>query len=152
MSAPAHPAQFPRAALIGAAALICFSLVTAAVGRLSGAGVSHVPEANPVRSIELRFEDRPDGAVAVYEAGQGRTVAVLPPGTNGFVRGVMRGMARERRQHDVGMQAPFRVTSWDNGALSLEDPTTGRRIELEAFGPTNFEVFARLLTDGSASS
>ena len=30
--------------------------------------------------------------------------------------------------------------------LTLEDPTTGRKVEMEAFGITNEEAFARLLT------
>jgi putative photosynthetic complex assembly protein len=82
----------------------------------------------------------------------GRVVDVLPPGTNGFVRGVLRGLARERRRQEIGQQPPFRLTLWDDGRLSLEDETTGRRIELEAFGPTNLAAFARLLAaKGEAS-
>ena len=34
--------------------------------------------------------------------------------------------------------------------LSLEDETTGRRVELNAFGPTNAGAFARLLREGPA--
>jgi putative photosynthetic complex assembly protein len=79
-------------------------------------------------------------------------VALLAPGTNGFIRGVLRGLARERRQHNVGAEPPFRLTRWDNGHLSLEDPQTGRRIELGSFGPTNAEAFSRLLARGSADS
>ena len=33
-----------------------------------------------------------------------------------------------------------------DGRLTLADPATGARIDLEAFGPTNAGVFARLLT------
>ena len=88
----------------------------------------------------------PDGAVAVYEAESGRVVDVVAPGTNGFVRGVMRGFARERRSHEVGAAPPFRLTLWEAGNLSLEDPTTGRRVELDAFGPTNRQAFERFLT------
>jgi hypothetical protein len=35
--------------------------------------------------------------------------------------------------------------------LTLEDPATGRIIGLEAFGPTNMEAFARLLTAEGAT-
>ena len=48
-----------------------------------------------------------------------------------------------RREIDSG--PPFRLTHWSDGRLSLEDPSTGRRIELDAFGPTNTAVFARLM-------
>lgn len=148
----ARPAGFPRGVLLAAAGLVAFVILTAGIARVTGLAGSQIDPATAVKSVELRFVDRSDGAVEVYEATDGRAVAVLAPGTNGFVRGVMRGMARERRQFDVGMEPPFRLTSWDNGGLSLEDPTTGRRIELEAFGPTNFDVFARLLAGGSKGS
>ena len=81
-------------------------------------------------------------------------VAVLPSGEGGFVRGVLRGLARERRAHDIGSQPPFVLTRWSNGLLSLEDPETGRRVDLNAFGHTNKGAFARFLgetTDDGAS-
>ena len=100
----------------------------------------------------MRFEDSVDGSVAIYEAETDRTIAVLSPGTNGFIRGVLRGFARERRQNDVGQEPPFRLTLWQGGGLTLQDPQTGRSVELEAFGQTNFAAFARLLPDGSQAS
>jgi putative photosynthetic complex assembly protein len=77
----------------------------------------------------------------------GATAGTAPSfGTNGFVRGVLRGLARERRLNDVGAQPPFQLTRWSDGRLSLDDPATGRRIDLVAFGPTNAGAFAQLLT------
>ena len=58
----------------------------------------------------------------------------------------MRGLARQRLRQDADRDVPFRLTGWADGRLTLEDPTTGRRIEMEAFGITNEEVFAHLLT------
>ena len=49
------------------------------------------------------------------------------------------------------MDPPFRLARWSDGRLTLEDPTTGRRIELGAFGPTNAEVFAELMQAPTAS-
>jgi putative photosynthetic complex assembly protein len=152
MSEPSRPGAIPPVALWGAAGLIGFTILAAGIGRVSGIGVAEVPAAQPIDSIELRFEDQPNGAVAVYQLPQGKTVAILAPGTNGFVRGVLRGLARERRQHDIGVQPPFKLTRWGSGGLSLEDPTTGRRIELEAFGQTNVDACARLLARGSEAS
>ena len=57
----------------------------------------------------------------------------------------MRGLASERKHEDIGDAVPFRLTEWADGRLTLEDPTTHRTIELEAFGRTNEEVFARML-------
>jgi putative photosynthetic complex assembly protein len=143
--------RFPRGALYGAGALVALSLLATGFARVSGIGTTQTPSANVVHTRELRFEDRPDGAVVVYESKTDRIVDVLAPGTNGFVRGVMRGFARERRREDVGPQPPFLLTQWSDGRLSIEDVATHERIELIAFGPTNFAAFARLLSDRSAS-
>ena len=43
-------------------------------------------------------------------------------------------------------QTPFRLSAWSDGRLTLDDPATARHIELQAFGSTNTEVFAQLLT------
>jgi putative photosynthetic complex assembly protein len=72
---------------------------------------------------------------------------VVPPGTNGFLRGVLRGMARARRNEHVGEEPPFTLTRWADGQMTLADPQTGQRISLEVFGPTNARPFAQLLTD-----
>lgn len=142
--------RIPRGVLLGAAALIGFALVSTTAARVSGTGTAEVPAAAgpPAASLDLRFEDRADGGVTVRDAGSGEIVDVLSPGTNGFVRGVMRALARERRAHEIGPSPAFRLSSFEDGRLSLEDPTTGRRIELTAFGPTNRDAFARLL-DGA---
>lgn len=136
---------FPRGALFGAAALIGFALITAATARITGIGATSVPEAAPVESYELRFVDRADGAVAVHRAGDERPVEVLAPGTNGFVRGAVRGLARERKLRGIGPAPPFRLIRWADGRLSLKDPSTGREIHVEAFGPTQVEAFVAIL-------
>ncbi|MEQ8967368.1 MAG: photosynthetic complex assembly protein PuhC [Azospirillaceae bacterium] len=154
MSDPFGDRPFPKGALLGAAALIGFSIVTAGIGRLTDFGTVTPPDAEPRVVRELAFEDRADGSVAVYdvEIAQAAPVAVLDPGTNGFVRGVMRGMARHRKLEGVGTAPPFVLTNWDDGRLTLEDPTTGREVEINAFGRTQIEAFATLLSAGPAGT
>jgi putative photosynthetic complex assembly protein len=142
--------SFPRGALLGAAALMTLAMVAAGTARLTGFGASHVSYGVPLESRDLRFADRTDGAVVISEAGTGRVVDVASPGTNGFLRSTMRGLARDRKRQDLGAEAPFRLTRWADGRLSLQDEATGRSIDLGAFGPTNAAVFAHLMT-GSAT-
>ena len=80
---PARP--FPRGALVGAAVLVGFALVSATAARLGGIGTTQVPSAAPAEVRDLVFEDGSDGAVVVYEAGSHSIVDVLAPGTNGFL-------------------------------------------------------------------
>jgi putative photosynthetic complex assembly protein len=134
--------QIPRGVLIGAGAMITVSLLLAFGTRVSGIGVTRLASVDAVATRMLRFEDRSDGAVAVWDTAQNDVIEVLAPGTNGFVRGVMRGLARDRKLLGIGHEAAFKLIRWADGRMSLEDPTTGRTIALEAFGPDNSKVFA----------
>jgi putative photosynthetic complex assembly protein len=142
---------FPRGPLFGAAALVMLALLLAGVSRFTGVGTTTVATANPIEIRDLRFEDRADGSVAVLDAKNGKTVEILAPGTNGFVRGVMRGLARDRRLRGLGDEAPFELTRWDDDRLSLTDTATGHEIELVSFGVTQLEVFAKMLHAGEDS-
>ncbi len=143
--AEAHPAV-PRAPLIGAFALIVVTLAMVALARVYG--IESVTEpAAAVSTRDLRFEDRADGTIAVFDARDGATVTVVAAGTNGFLRATLRGLVRERRQQGGDRDVPFRLAERADGRLTLEDPVTGRRVNLEAFGSTNAAAFARLLPD-----
>jgi putative photosynthetic complex assembly protein len=146
-----NPDNFPRFALYAAAGIMSFALVAAVVGRVTGMGDS-VVTGKPVVARDLIFADRGDGAVVITNADDHHLLTVMT-GQNGFLRGTLRGMARARRSDDVGPAAPFRLTAWSDGRLTLDDPSTGRHIELEAFGPDNVAVFARILAlrEGTAS-
>jgi putative photosynthetic complex assembly protein len=146
MSDPFADTPFPRGPLIGAAVLLGVALAAVATVRLTGTGVMHVPDAAAVARIDVRFSDRADGGIDVHDARDNRLVAEVAPGTNGFLRGTLRGLARDRKLEHLGRETPFRLTGRADGRLTLEDPATGRRIDLEAFGPTNAGVFARMLS------
>ena len=109
------------------------------------------PSLEVVQQAQLRFEDRSDGAVLIYDALDGRLTYTVPPGTNGFLRGVMRGLVRDRRADHIGSTPPFRLTRWADGRLSLDDPSTGRHIDLEVFGPMNAGAFAAILQSDLAT-
>lgn len=144
MNQHAIDGRFPKGALIGAAGLVTLSLFAAGVGRLTGLGTTMLPEVAPIESRELRFVDRADGSVAIYDEASNRLVYSVDPGTGGFVRGVLRGLARERRLERLANEPPFRMTHWADGRLSIEDPLTERRVDLGAFGPANAGAFARI--------
>lgn len=155
-----HENTVPGPALACAIALVvaCFALASAA--SLGFADREAVPaavraQANvaPVAERSLRFADQADGTVLVTDASDDAQITVIDIDTQsgGFVRGVMRSMARERRMHAVGAQPPFALTLWEDGSLSLLDTATRRSIELGAFGPDNRAVFLAMLETGSDS-
>jgi putative photosynthetic complex assembly protein len=142
---PVRPeAGFPRAPLYAAAALVLVMLLTVTFVRVTGVGVVHVADAPAVEVREFRFEDRPDGSIVVLNL-RNQVVETVAPGSNGFLRGTMRGLVRERKRQGIGPEIPFRMIGHADGRLTLEDPGTGRRVDLGSFGPTNSAVFARLM-------
>lgn len=147
LDAPAtggHRGDVPRVALMAIATLLVLTLI--AVAAVSGARREmRSPDAPATTSRMLRFDDSPDGSVAVIDAKSGVVLSRLQ-GEQGFVRGALRALARERRAREIGSQPPFELAARTDGRLTLIDPATGARVDLESFGPANAAAFARLLT------
>ncbi len=148
MSAIDHE-PFPKGALYAAGSLIALSLIAAAVGRYQNLNppvnaVVSTPVPNQV--LKMRFRDEPDGSVIVLNADNGATLDVIAPGEDAFVRAVMRGFVRDRKLRKIGAEVPFNLSLYPNKRLTMSDPTTGKEIDLRAFGPTNEGAFARFLT------
>jgi putative photosynthetic complex assembly protein len=141
--------KVPLTFLIAAAGLVALTLGLIGTAKFTGLGETRVPEQQAIAVRDLRFEDRPNGAVAVYTVPGAKLVAEVQPGTNGFLRGILRALVRERRQRNLGDDVPFRLIESADGSLVLDDLATGRRIPLGAFGPTNSGAFASLLVSGS---
>ena len=135
----------PRGALLGAAALIGFSLVAASLGRFTGVGTTHVDYAGTVQTLSFRFEDRTDGGISVIAPETGATIGVVPSGTDGFVRTVLRSFAFDRQRHGIGAEPAFIIAKWADGHSTIDDPTTGKRVDLAAFGNINMQAFEHLI-------
>ena len=132
-----HRQGVPRGVLIGAAALVCFALgatwVRAQRRRRRG------PHAAPAGLSGARprvSSTMPTAASASSTRANGAVLDRAAPGTNGFLRGALRGFAQERLRDGLGRSQPFTLTRWRDGTLSLQDKATDRRIDLDAFGPT----------------
>jgi putative photosynthetic complex assembly protein len=137
-----------RTGLIAAIGLVFIALALTTASRVSQ--ILHpvaldAPTAAPVNAIELVFLDEPDGSVQVRRSDDRSLVQVIRPTTGGFVRGVMRGFARDRMVRGVGSSPPFLLAQSQTGQLSLTDLATGRVTVLEAFGSTNRAAFASML-------
>ena len=152
MSEAVADRMVPKGAILGAAALIAFSLVAASLGRLTGVGTVRADYVNTVETAAFRFEDRADGGISVIAAETGATIGVVPAGTDGFVRTVLRSLAFDRQRHGVGAGPAFIIAKWSDGHSTIDDPTTGRRVDLAAFGDANMQTFVRLIAMREAKS
>lgn len=144
MAETAPQRSFPLGPLLGAAAVLALAVAAAGTGRVIGAGPM-LPPASVLAARAIRFADLPDGGIAVSDARDGHRVGYVAAEADGFLRASVRGLVQARKQAGQGPAVPFELTQWSDGRLTLDDPTTRRRIDLEAFGPTNAARFARLL-------
>jgi putative photosynthetic complex assembly protein len=136
--------KLPRGALLGIGFCVGLALLAAIAGRLQGPRPG--PVSTPEATRSLRFADMPDGAVGVFDAANGAAVAMLPRGSNNFIRAMLRAVVHERRDASPDLTSPLVLTKWKDGRLTLVDSADGRIVELEAFGSVNQADFARLLT------
>jgi putative photosynthetic complex assembly protein len=143
MNTVMDPSLLPRGVLVALGALVLVALAAVSAVRLSGVDI-HAPDAAAVTTRALRFEDRPDGSIAVIDATNQQLVTSIT-GQSGFVRGTLRGLARERKRSGLGQEPPFELIGRADGRLTLHDPATGRVVDLESFGPVNAGEFVRLL-------
>jgi len=140
----------PRAAVVGLGALLVGTVLAVAGARLTGVEVADDLSA-PVQERQLRFEDLADGGVAVRDAKDGQVLERIEPGSNHFLRAIMRGLVRERMRRGEGDEVPFQLARRVDGRLTLIDPVTNRVVDLGAFGTSNSGVFAEFLSPSSAS-
>jgi len=145
LSTPAQRHILPRHIGVALGLVMFASLSLVAVVRWSGAEIRYAD--SPSQQVRLlRFEDRPNGDIGVVNAQTGADVAQFS-GEQGFLRGALRAMARERKRRDLGPMEPFELHARTDGRLTLIDPATHMRLDLESFGPTNAGLFAQLLQD-----
>jgi putative photosynthetic complex assembly protein len=137
----APPRPFIRAAL----ALVAAAFALAIASSQFGVGKSADIYENAVASRSLSFTDASDGGILVHDAVDGSLALTLPKGTNGFLRGALRSLASTRRRAHMSSAAPFTLTAWGDGRVSIEDPLTGQRIAVTSFGPTQVKSFVALL-------
>ncbi len=150
MNTPTHSQAQPRqilpqhiAVVLGLVLLITLALV--AVVRYSGVDIRYADA--PSQQVRLlRFADMDNGDIGVVNAQDGSELARFS-GEQGFMRGALRALARERKRRDIGPMVPFELHARTDGRLTLIDPATQVRLDLESFGPTNAGLFAQLLQD-----
>ena len=104
----------------------------------SGAGPSVVSERIVVRDLA-------NGAVGIFHAESGVAIVRYESGQGAFVRTIFRSLVRDRRVQGVSAEPIFILYTLADGDITVEDPSTNSRIQLEAFGEPNAEHFRQML-------
>lgn len=100
--------------------------------------------AKPRALIETRdiwFEINDDGNVVVNDAADNSRIFLLEGDQYGFLRGMVRAFAHDRKIAGAGTEKPYRLEIFTDGRLTLTDLVTNRVTVLNAFGPTNIAKF-----------
>ncbi|WP_300649503.1 photosynthetic complex assembly protein PuhC [Hydrogenophaga sp.] len=92
---------------------------------------------------KLSFVGQSNGDIAVLDVATKQEVARFQ-GEQGFLRGSLRALNRERKRSGMNPDLPFQLTGHVDGRITLLDTATGQRLSLESFGPTNSAVFSQL--------
>lgn len=121
-------------------------LVAVGLARWSGLD-PRTPDAAVQWQRDLQFRDVAGGDIAVLDHRTGQQVAQFS-GEQGFLRSTLRALAKERHRESLNGDAPFLLIGRTDGRMTLQDPSTGQRIDLESFGPSNAAVFASLRLAG----
>ena len=124
--------------------LLCLALLLLGVFTVRQTG-SNVREADApvVWQKNLRFEDGARGEIVVIDAATQQQVAVFE-GEQGFLRGTLRALVRERKKRAIGADEAFELSSHADGQMVLRDPATGEAIHLASFGPSNAQIYRQL--------
>jgi putative photosynthetic complex assembly protein len=149
-SRPATQTQGLNRPMAWIGVMLLAMLVAVGLARWSGLD-PRTPDAAVQWQRDLQFRDVAGGDIAVLDHRTGQQVASFT-GEQGFLRSTLRALARERRRENLSADAPFLLIGRTNGRMTLQDPSTGQRIDLESFGPSNAAVFARLRLAGNEAA
>jgi putative photosynthetic complex assembly protein len=147
---PAPQAQGLNRPMAWIGVMLLAMLVAVGLARWSGLD-PRTPDAPVQWQRDLQFRDVAGGDIAVLDHRTGQQVASFT-GEQGFLRSTLRALSRERRRENLSADAPFLLIGRTNGRMTLQDPSTGQRIDLESFGPSNAAVFARLRLAGTEAA
>ena len=125
--------------------MLCLILVSAHVW--TGQPKVSVPPQSAVKMEKVLFLQGDMSGAARVVGVDGNVIADLSPEEGGFLSGVWRVLQRERTNARLPLDGPVVVTAYENGRMSVSDPTSGWSADLMGFGQDNAAAFAKLLLD-----
>ncbi|MEM1287501.1 MAG: photosynthetic complex putative assembly protein PuhB [Pseudomonadota bacterium] len=99
--------------------------------------------------IELEFQPRSGNRFAVMDVTHDVQVTMIEPGTDGLLRGALRGFDRVRTSRGLDLAVPYKLERYENDGTYLSDPLTGQDVRLNSFGPFDSGAVADLMALGT---
>ena len=103
-----------------------------------------------INSILITVRDLPNGAVGIFHTNTNTSLARYESGEGSFVRTIFRSLVRDRKVRQIDADPVFRLHRLSDGAVMVEDSSTGSKIQLDAFGDLNSDQFRSMLQAAEA--
>jgi putative photosynthetic complex assembly protein len=126
-------------------AIAGLALLLTILATFTGIGTERVVRGAPVSVAAITIIEQPDHRLIMAHAPAGAVIAEYGPAKGGFLRGFLRAFALKRDAAHVPATAPFEITRWESGRITLTDTATGHRIPVDTFGPGVTRAFAPLV-------
>lgn len=141
--------QIPTAVIAGIGGVLAVTLLMSAMAAGSReAGEVETLSGQASKVLQERLftaEDQSDGTIQIADSQSGEILETINRDSNGFIRGALRGLSRERKLRGVGSGEPFRLRYFGDGTLILDDPATSQIVALNGFGQDNAKAFGKYL-------
>lgn len=145
------PHHIPRHLVVMAAAIVVLTVVIVGVAQWTDTGTPGSNNGTLEFSQDLRFAPMDGGRIAVIDVATGDTVTMIEAGTDGLIRGALRGLGMSRDAAELDPNAPYQLQRFAESGVYLSDALTGRSIRLESFGPLETGATVDLLRLGRSS-
>ncbi|MEM6891536.1 MAG: photosynthetic complex assembly protein PuhC [Pseudomonadota bacterium] len=135
----------PKALLRGMIILVAFVLALVFYASLTDRPLEAQPPDGDILSEKIvRLQGTVTGAARISDE-HGAVIAEYAAGEGGFVSTIERVIRRERLRNGVQDDGVLYIRLREGNRMSVFDPSTGREIELEAFGRDNVAKFASIV-------
>ena len=125
--------------------IAALALALTIVAKFTGIGTVKTEYGTVVseKAISILIDDR--SHVRVTDGSGEEVYLSFSDGRGGFFRGVERAFSLKRRTGNVPADAPYVITRWSSGRMTLNDPATGHQVPVDAFGLSVNDTFADLM-------
>jgi putative photosynthetic complex assembly protein len=142
------PHHIPRPLVMMAAGAALLTVLVVAFAQWTGSGDLRANAGLPEFSQEIQFLPLEGDRIAVQNVADGSLITTVEAGTDGLLRGALRGLGMSRNHSDLDLAAPYQLQRFAEDGVYLSDALTGRSIRLDSFGPLETGATADLLRYG----
>ncbi|MGD1888978.1 MAG: photosynthetic complex putative assembly protein PuhB [Cohaesibacteraceae bacterium] len=121
--------------LVMAASLVLIAVIGVGAFQLNKLANPATALVTPVYEQAITFAPLDGDRIDVRDALTGDQIAIVEAGTDGLLRGALRGMGGARASSELDPSAPYLLQRFEGDGIYLADPLTGRSVRLSSFGP-----------------